>query len=639
MIVAEGRLLEQARDPATAPAQLGALAMRSLELGKAVAGNPAATPRILRCIAMRWKEAWGEVARHPALERALACRLAATHTEELIEALLANPALPPRIAGRRSLPRRVLGKLVAHEAAPRWLLPALVAHPHAKVREVAAGAEGTGAAALAALSRDADAGVRAAAAARRALPEVELLRLARDVDVRVRVAVAGRGKLRASVEGVLVDDAAPEVRARLAEYGRADWVLARLAKDAEVMVLCGLAANPQVEEERLVMLAGHEDAEVRAAVTQNPAASGKAIGRLITEPNAHVWFPRQRIYQSIQAAALEHPAMPEWAFWSAAMAERWEDRLGAARSPKMLPHLLKVMAARDGDERVRAAAIANPGWDPDADTDPVGKKVRSEVRADGSLAVRHQLAKRTRDAWVLAGYASSGEHLLRHLAASSVHTPAEALEKLARDESELVQEQVAGNPAAPARALRPLLQARRRETRVAAAGNPAAPLVMLLDEAASWPREELLLEALLQRLRRLPPGDAGLAQAAARRVLLVDLALAGCDELPAAVSRQLARSPHPEVRVALARGAADPERLAELGRDGAAAVRAAVAERAADEGVLVQLAGDGERQVMLAALRNPALPLRLLFAACRRGGEEAAAARAALRRLGHPRGG
>lgn len=275
--------LDDAADPQCPPAQLGMYAMRSQALAAQVAANPAATSRILRCIARRWPRLRAHVARHPAIDRALSCELVRTEAAALFE----NPVLPPRIAGRRSLPRRFLRKLLAHEAAPAWLWPALAGPAHAKVRELAAGAVVREAdseptrQALLRLARDEDGGVRAAAAAQAALPAEEALRCCGDVDARVRAAAAGRGELPEAIERQLAGDAAWEVRSALAAKAQHRGAQRRLLRDTSSLVALEALGNPALPQ-RLLLAAcrrgGSEREAARSALRRlGHPAGGEAL--------------------------------------------------------------------------------------------------------------------------------------------------------------------------------------------------------------------------------------------------------------------------------------------------------------------------------------------------------------------------
>lgn len=666
------RARENASSPECHPAQLGRYALRSATLAAHVARNPSATPRILRCIAQRWPALRGAVARHPSIDRATLLQLADSDPAALFE----NPALPARISAPPSLPRQSLRRLLKHASAPAWLVPALVAHQHATLRELVAEVVALDAEAATRLSRDADRWVRVQAAAQRALPPAEILRLGDDLDARVRAAVARRGELPPELEQRFAQDPSSWVRTGLAEQAKLVEVRRTLRRDDEWLVRRALAKNPALAEEELAELATDPHVEVRLGVARHAAATAAVLLRLIERPEES-----SRWDGSVYAAALAHPAMPAAGFERAATSTVMMERRTVAASPRAPRSLLLALAMRDPERWVRETAAQNPGWDPDDAANDV--EVREAVEAlerDEDEHMRAALVRRSRDAALLARRAGDPSQLVRYRVAGSTSAPPEVLERLWRQEPREMAHVLVQNPATPRVVLREILRYGHQETTLDAIRNPAIPLDDLLDAAASWPLELELVRALWWRLDKLPEGDAvaTLTAASDRRALVIDYALCWCERLPEAVRMRIARSGNSLLRVRLASSTREPSCLAVLAADDhlevrlevvkrlgwqayssgpplspevAAplvrllvgdrnpAVRKALAEHARDAGALQRLRLDAELSVRLEALRNPALPQPLLLAAVGRGGPEGEAARSALRRLGHPAGG
>lgn len=661
--------LALAADPATCPTTLGQLAGRSLALAVAVAGNPSATPRILRRIAMTWSEARAAVARHPELERSLAAELALAHPEALCE----NPSIPPRIASRRSLPHKVLGKLLTLASPPRWLLPALAAHPRPKMRALAARYSGAEAALVGQLSRDEDPGVRAAAAAHAALPREELRRLACDPQPDVRAAVADRRDLPAELQRLLAREPAEEmsgwqVRWRLARRATDEEALETLARGEAGSAAAELAANPATPPSALARLAALGSHEISLKVAAHPRAPLPVLLRLLAATETS----RSRQKQ-LQDAVLANPSLSPAHFPQLLSAPTAEMRLSLAECPRTPMAMLRGLAVGDPDARVRAAAAANAQC---ALADDAGVKLARALARDASPVVRKAAARRISEPALLAELAKDVASQVRLAVASSAQAPPAILAELARDLDVHVRREVAGHLAAPVGCLRELMKEAHGEVWPAAMANPALPIEELLEGVSALPRDPARLLHCSWRLKDLPPDDPLWGRALRQRHPILEEALARSAALPLRWAEELARSPRAETRVALAShaehgaallqlcGDAEPRVRAalarrlelpsrrvrpapllepmrqlarSLARDPVDEIRALVATHARDEEVLEILLRDHTRAVQLCALRNPASPPTHLLAALRGGGEDASAAREALVRRGHPR--
>lgn len=665
----EARLLARARDPATSPTWLGGLAMHSLALAKAVAENPSTTPRILRCIALRWKEARLEVARHPALERTLANKLARTFAP----ALLANPSLPARIAGRRSLSCAALGELAARGPTPEWFLPALVGHAHPRVREVAAKAPWATAEILVALSRDPSVRVRAAAARHEALPLGEAARLTGDVEA-VRLGLARRSQLDAALAARLGRDGAVRVRMAVAEQTRQRDLLVELAGDGHPAVRRQVGRNPGAPEAVLLALAGDPEPGVRLAVAQNSETPAAALARLLERPGAPDWLSAADITRAALAhwrAAQAQPAVAA-ALGELAASSNPAVRRCAAEGPLASLELLARLAS-DVDAEVRLAVARHGALHPSstawlgASARMLAARLAVQLARDPAIAVRKAIALYGVEPEALLRLTGDASRWVRLALARSARAPAEALAQLAGDADAEVRQEVARNAVTPVETLVALLEGEDGVAKMLAVMNPALPLSEVLAvarRARGFDHE--LRRGLHFRFDRLSPDDPAFAAAAAMRNLTIDAGLARSVQLPPAIAEALARSAHAEIREALAQYTPDPQRLAQLARDPVRHVRSRVASRLEDFAmpevarllagddeesvrsavalstkdpvVLAALAADGDAQVARAALSNPATPLALLLRAFEHGEEQASlSARGALGVMKHPR--
>jgi len=170
----------------------------------------------------------------------------------------------------------------------------LAADPSALVRAAVAARPDAPAEALRPLARDYDRTVREAVARNPAASPGNLLRLVRDADRWVRWAVATnpacdvrvrevmakaqdkelRGllaetpDLEPELAAILVNDASPEVRERLASHTHDPEVIAVLLRDRTVRVRKGLAINGRTSAEQRHLLAQDSSPDVRAALVR-----------------------------------------------------------------------------------------------------------------------------------------------------------------------------------------------------------------------------------------------------------------------------------------------------------------------------------------------------------------------------------
>lgn len=170
----------------------------------------------------------------------------------------------------------------------------LASDPSARVRAAVAARPDAPAQALRPLARDRDRTVREAVAKNPATSQGNLLRLVSDADRWVRWAVATnpacdarvrqvmakaqdkelRGllaemrALEPDLAAILVDDASPEVRERLASHTHDPDVMSALLRDRTVRVRKGLAINERTTAEQRHLLAQDSSPDVRAALVR-----------------------------------------------------------------------------------------------------------------------------------------------------------------------------------------------------------------------------------------------------------------------------------------------------------------------------------------------------------------------------------
>jgi hypothetical protein len=199
---------------------------------------------------------------------------------------MGNNRVAPDIDARLSLARdRSTGPTALYE---------LVTDPSAQVRAAVAARADAPAEALRPLARDRDRDVREAVARNPAASQANLLRLVGDADRWVRWAVATnpacdarvrhvmakaqdkelRGllaempALEPDLSAILIDDASPEVRERLARHTDDPDVIAALLRDRTVRVRKGLAINERTTAEHRHALAVDSSPDVRAALVR-----------------------------------------------------------------------------------------------------------------------------------------------------------------------------------------------------------------------------------------------------------------------------------------------------------------------------------------------------------------------------------
>lgn len=666
--------VERARDPSSSPTLLGAAALRSLELALAVAENPAATPRILGTIASRWGEARPAVCRHPRARWRLLFKLARAHPE----AFVANPRAEALVRGEGAAMHApspsLVRKLLALEGAPAWLLPALVGHPFAALRAVAAQHASTPTAHLVTLSYDRHQSVRCAAVANPALPPGELFRLVHDASVEVRTAVAERADTPPALLTVLARDADSHVRCLIARRVTDPRAIEQLAGDTDLSVRTYIAENPAAPPAVLRGLA-HDDVYTRMRLAQNPSASADVLEALVAQPNG------KSLWDDVYAKALSHPNASPRMFESLASSRDEAVRRCVASRPNA-PAAVLAKLAGDENDKVRwfvAYYAADEG-------------LLARLARDPNAGVRARVADRTRSTTELARLALDPEAHVRETVAKSEHTDPSTLALLARDTSFSVRSRVAWNHRTPPEALSALALDTIEEVAHCALRNDATPLDALVDALARDRLRGFASTMLVYRVDRASPplATGALERAFERGGFHAAVAFASCTRLPESIAARIEQWPGP--RAALARATANPGRLRRLADDPSREVRESVALCAASRGVhdvyatlahdldeavrraaasgatdgvvlealsldaaasvreraarsshapplaLVVLADDADRGVRMAALCNENTPLGVLLRAEARADDLGAQARATLARLGHPKG-
>jgi hypothetical protein len=170
----------------------------------------------------------------------------------------------------------------------------LASDPSVRVRAAVAGRPDAPATALRPLARDHDRTVREAVAKNPATSEGNLLRLVADADRWVRWAVAANPECPAPVREamvkaqdkelrgllaempelehelavILVDDASPEVRERLASHTHDPDIISALLRDRTVRVRKGLAVNQRTTAEQRHLLAQDSSPDVRSTLVR-----------------------------------------------------------------------------------------------------------------------------------------------------------------------------------------------------------------------------------------------------------------------------------------------------------------------------------------------------------------------------------
>jgi len=190
----------------------------------------------------------------------------------------------------------------------------LASDPSAQVRAAVAARPDAPAEALRPLARDRDRDVREAVAKNPATSQGNLLRLVGDADRWVRWAVAAnpavdnrirkvmakaqdkelRGllaemrTLEPELAAILINDASPEVRERLAAHTRDPEVITALLQDRTVRVRKGLAINKRTSAEQRHLLARDSSPDVRAALVRAVPLDEADLAALVDDRSVEV---------------------------------------------------------------------------------------------------------------------------------------------------------------------------------------------------------------------------------------------------------------------------------------------------------------------------------------------------------------
>lgn len=363
-----------ARNPATpAPvlAQLAADVDRSVRQG--VARNSAAPPALLARLATdRTADVRQLVARHAAAPHVLE-RLARDPSRDVRFTVARNPRTPPAALERlASDPERAVRQaLVRNPATQPALLVRLAADAHPKVRAAVARRSGATFAQGAQPAPGAHTPVPAASripapaqptkeqrAADPAAPLDDLRALAEDEDPKVRGAVGRHPRTPPDLLAWLADDESPIVHRGVAEHPDVPpALLERFAADptwANYKVRLAVARHPQVTSHALALMAGDLAVAVRRLVLANPLTPAAARRQILARSLDMCLTSSEPFYHAV---ALAHPQAPVAALLQAWQSPEWLVRLAAAQNPRA-PHELLVLLSEDGNQLVRAAALA-----------------------------------------------------------------------------------------------------------------------------------------------------------------------------------------------------------------------------------------------------------------------------------------
>lgn len=615
----------------TKPAQLGAAAMRSIELGRQVLTHPNVTSRIVGCIAIRWPELRPDVAAHPRTRRRLLVKLSALHPE----AFFANPAARVHVTDPRGWPIRVVETLLAH-APPDWLADMLSTHPLTSMRALAASRVVDPVRAIE-LACDPDPHVRTAAARNPRLSPDAVELLACDPDYWVRRDVGERDDVSDALQARLAADPESFVRGGVAKRVRDPAVLARLAIDPDPWVRRGCASNAHLTDESACRLAGDPDPDVRLAIATNPRASSAALERVLAADRGD--------WRDVHRPAIAHPNLSRAAMLRIARSSNVQLRTLLAQRPDLPAEVIDRLVG-DPHREVRWQLAYHH-----ADA------VRSRLANDPDRGIRVTLVEHLPVVAQVDAFAADPDAWIREYVARRSATAA-VLDQLASDPDARVRVRVAFNPAAPPIALARLANDADDDTARGALIHAAIGLDALL--AALRERHGTLAATMIQqRLRDHRASFDAVASAPDTARLLAEL-----PGLPPAIADRIeSTTTSPAVREALARATPDLTRVERLVRhdsgvrraaaerdlsielaeqlalDPDPAVRSALAQHTRHRRIHEWLLADDDEHVRWAALRNRVAPISVLLRALGRSDDRARWARDTLVELRHPRGG
>lgn len=514
------------------------------------------------------------IARNPTYSESLS-HLTSDPYESVRRAVAAHPTTgTAKEALLHDTSRRVRKALAANEKAEARLLELLLTDPDASVRAAAAENPSTPPARLALLralagdvwlARDerwrarnvrleadeyawlAHSGPwgRALAAASTPVSAAALEALTSNAEDDVRALVAANESTPPEISRRLVRDPSPKVRAALAWTSPSGDVLSELAGDPLPAVRAAVAANRAVEPALVERLFDDADEMVRKAAFQNPALpAARAEGAL------GLYSRRDR-----------RAGLSEQAWRSIAQLGHPVD--AACYGPLSVS---RELASHDNAEVRRALAVRG-------DASDIARLV-----GDPSARVRSSAAENSKAGpTALSTFAADESFEVRYRVARHQGTPPEALAMLARDREVQVRRGVAENPGASPSLLAALAEDQEPQVRAAAARHPSTPaavrerLVLDLHPHARGGIADnpLTAPATLHRLTHDP--DRYVRRTVAQR-----------RDAPAEVLADLARDPEPEVRLWVALNPGLSEALVDvLGRDERREVRTAVVERRA----------------------------------------------------------
>jgi hypothetical protein len=550
-------LLEEARNPQTAPERLRVLASQaSPEVRRAVAGNPNTPEEVLLRLAVHFPE---EVAGNPVLELLL----------------LVNPNWLAEIPGYAR------GRLLGHPQAPLHFLRWAVR-------------DGDPQALLCLLQNPAAPSELVEKLADHALPAVAEA-------ARLHVALETY-PLKQALWWSEVDMDYLELRQMVLLGMAPAWIAPRIAREPDTRLRLALLEQEHLPKEVLEAFLFDEEEEVRRAARQHPCAPPETVELLERlEAGLPVEAPFELLAQGtfpfgtgyglytqgtfpfgtggslytqshpwMRQLLAQHPQTPRHLLECFLTDDDWRVRGALARNPALPAHWLEQLA-QDGDREVRQWVAANPQT-PCSILERLACDEYEEVRqaaADNPSAPKRVLA------------------LFERAQAQDVALTAEELERMARL-GEWARRLAAAHPNAAQETLERCKGDPDWHTRLAVARNPKTPPAALAAMA----------------------GDADLE---VRQAVAVHL------HTPLESLEGLARDEQPDVRAQVAQNPRTPRHLLrQLAQDEHWRVRQAVAANlSSPPEVLVQLAQDPDRDVRQAVADNPQVPeaaLEPLFA-------------------------
>lgn len=251
-------------------------------------------------------------------------------------------------------------------------------------------------------------------------------------------------------------------------------VLGAIADTGALIVLRGLASNPQTPRGVLIALSRHENPDIASLVGRNSSSDVEVLRTL-----------GQRAEPEVLAAVLRHPRAPGSLLKSLAEVHRGTWLQVVASDPSTPSEELDALSVRT-ERKLRVAVAGNPS----ACVDTLWRLARG-----GDVEVQVALVRNR----------NSPDVLLRHLArqrrgvilealAWSSRTPGDVLETLVESEDVSVLRALAMNPSAPRRILLRLLGTGFLEVWRMLAWNSATPSSVL--EVLSKVEEPAILQAV-----------------------------------------------------------------------------------------------------------------------------------------------